>query len=121
MADLDQILENFCQLDHVYGAAVFDANGFVIEKYFREENENETDPLAEVILRSLQAGMQIAEELGKAPLTQQYLEFEEKQITAEVVGENFVLVVLAGSGANLGRVRLEIRRNRGAVERLLAV
>lgn len=119
MAELDQILENFCRLDHVFGAAVFDANGFVIDKYFVDERE--TEPLAEVILRSLQAGMQIAEDLGKAPLTQQYMEFEEKQITAEVVGENFVLVVLAGSGANLGRVRLEIRKNRGAVERLLAV
>ena len=119
MADLDQILENFCRLDHVFGAAVFDANGFVIEKYFVDEKE--TDPLAEVVLRSLQAGMQIAEDLGKAPLTQQYMEFEEKQITAEVVGGSFVLVVLAGSGANLGRVRLEIRKNRGAVERLLAV
>lgn len=119
MADLDQILENFCRLDHVFGAAVFDSNGFVIEKFFVDERE--TDPLAEVILRSLQAGMQIAEDLGKAPLTQQYMEFAEKQITAEVVGENFVLVVLAGSGANLGRVRLEIRKNRGAVERLLAI
>ena len=119
MAELDQILENFCRLDHVFGAAVFDANGFVIEKYFVDESE--TDPLAEVVLRSLQAGMQIAEDLGKAPLTQQYLEFEEKQITAEVVGQNFVLVVLAGSGANLGRVRLEIRKNRNSVERLLAV
>ena len=79
------------------------------------------DPLAEGILRSLQAGVKIAEDLGKAPLTQQYMEFEEKQITAEIVGDNFVLVVLAGSGANLGRVRLEIRKNRGAVERLLAI
>ena len=119
MADLDQILENFCRLDHVLGAAVFDANGFVIEKFFADGGD--TDALAEVVLRSLQAGMQIAEDLGKAPLNQQYIEFAEKQITAEVIDGNFVLVVLAGAGANLGRVRLEIRKNRGAVERLLAV
>ena len=119
MAELDQILENFCRLDHVFGAAVFDANGFVIDKFFVDERE--TEPLAEVILRSLQLGMAISEDLGKAPLNQQYIEFAEKQITAEVVGDNFVLVVLAGSGANLGRVRLEIRKNRGAVERLLAI
>lgn len=119
MAELDQILENFCRLDHVFGAAVFDANGFVIDKYFVDERDME--PLAEVVLRSLQAGIQIAQHLGKGPLNQQYIEFAEKQITAEVVGENFVLVVLAGSGANLGRVRLEIRKNRGAVERLLAI
>lgn len=119
MADLDQILENFCRLDHVFGAAVFDSQGFVIEKFF--EDDGEVDPLAEIILRSLQAGINIAADLGKSPLTQQYMEFEEKQITAEVVGENFVLVVLAGSGANLGRVRLEIRKNRASVERLLAI
>ena len=66
MAELDQILENFCRLDHVFGAAVFDANGFVIDKYFVDERE--TEPLAEVILRSLQLGMSIAEDLGKALL-----------------------------------------------------
>lgn len=119
MADLDQILENFCRLDHVDGAAVFDQNGFVIEKFFRDGRE--TDPLAELILRSLQAGREVVDDLDKGPLTQQYIEFGDKQITAEVVGESFVLVVLAGAGANLGRVRLEIRKNRGAVERLLAV
>lgn len=119
MAELDQILENFTRLDHVFGAAVFDPNGFVIEKYFLDEGE--LDPLAEVILRSLELGMQISDQLGKAPLNQQYMEFAERQITAEVVGDNFVLVVLAGSGANLGRVRLEIRKNRAAVERLLAI
>lgn len=119
MAELDQILENFSRLEHVIGAAVFDANGFVVEKYFVDDSE--IDPLSEVILRSLHTGMQISEDLGKSPLTQQHMEFADKQITAEVVGENFVFVVVAGSGANLGRVRLEIRKNRGAVERLLAI
>lgn len=119
MAELDQILENFTRLDHVYGAAVYDASGFVIDKYFVDERDLE--PLAEVVLRSLQLGMSISDDLEKSPLTQQYIEYGEKQITAEVLGESFVLVVLAGSGANLGRVRLEIRKNRGAIERLLAI
>lgn len=119
MAELDKILENFTRLDHVYGSAVFDSNGFVIDKYFVDERE--LDPLAEVILRSLELGMSISSELDKGSLTQQYIEYKEKQITAEVIGDNFVLVVLAGSGANLGRIRLEIRKNRSAVERLLAI
>ncbi len=117
MADLHQILRNFCNLEHVQGAAVFDADGLVIERH--PDDENVMEPLNELVIRSLLEGNAIAEALGKAPLKQQYIEFAEKQVAAEVVHGGFVLVVLAGAGANLGRVRLEIRKNKGAVEKLL--
>ncbi len=119
MSDLDKTLENFCRLDHVQGAAILDSNGFIIEQHFVDDRDS--SPLAEVVLRSLQAGMQLAEDLGKAPLNQQYMEYQDQQLTAEVLGSGFVLVIWAGSGANLGRVRLEIRKNKGAIERMLSV
>lgn len=118
MADLMDVLQNFCRLDHVQGAAILDANGFVVEQHF--VGDQDSAPVGEIILRSLQAGMQLSEELGKAPLTQQYIEFADVQLTAEILTAGFVLVILAGAGANLGRVRLEIRKNKGAVERMLA-
>lgn len=94
-----------------------DAQGFIIEQHFAEPED--ITPLCELVIRSLQAGMMLSDELGKSPLSQQYIEFADGQMTAEVLHEGFVLVVLAGNGANLGRVRLEIRKNKGAVERML--
>ncbi len=117
MADLNQILRNFCRLEHVEVAAVFDPDGLVIERH--PEEGDIMEPLNELLIRSLLEGTAIAETLGKAPLKQQYIEFADRQVAAEVVAGGFVLVVLAGAGANLGRVRLEIRKNRGAVEKLL--
>lgn len=117
MSDLSKVLENFCRLDHVKGAMILDSMGLVVDQHF--EGEASSDAVAEVIIRSMQSGMQIAEELGKAPLNQQYIEYAGSQLTAELLNDGFVLVILADTGANLGRVRLEIRKNKGSVERML--
>ena len=115
---LKKILENFCRLDNVRGAVILDQDGFVVEEFFAAEADS--SPLAMLVLRSVQVGTQLVEDLGKAPLTQQYIEFADLQITAEQLANSCVLVILAETGANLGRVRLEIRKNKGAVETLLA-
>lgn len=117
MSDLRKVLENFCRLDHVKGAMILDSSGTIVDRHFA--GEQDSDPVAEVILRSMQAGVQIAEDLAKAPLNQQYIEYAGSQLTAEQLAQGYVLVILADTGANLGRVRLEIRKNKGSVERML--
>ncbi|MBI3925905.1 MAG: roadblock/LC7 domain-containing protein [Armatimonadetes bacterium] len=111
-------MENFCRLDHVQGAMILDDSGLVVEEHFT--GGQDSAHLAHVVLRSIQVGGQLAEDLGKAPLNQQYIEYADLQITAEMLAHDFVLVILAESGANLGRVRLEIRKNKSAVEKMLA-
>ena len=117
MSDLTKVLENFCRLDHVRGAMILDSHGFVLEESFNGEQESQA--LAELVLRAVQVGHSMVEDLGKSPLTQQYIEFGDLQITAEQLSNSYVLVILAESGANLGRVRLEIRKNRASVEAML--
>ena len=118
MSDLTKVLDKFCRLDHVRGALILDDHGLVVEESFNGEQVSQ--PLAGLVLRAVQVGHSLVDDLGKAPLTQQYIEFSDLQITAEQLANGYVLVILAESGANLGRVRLEIRKNRASVETMLS-
>jgi predicted regulator of Ras-like GTPase activity (Roadblock/LC7/MglB family) len=53
-------------------------------------------------------------------LTQQALEFEDFQVIVESLEGGHALAVAAAPTANLGRIRLELRKNRKAVESSLA-
>jgi predicted regulator of Ras-like GTPase activity (Roadblock/LC7/MglB family) len=118
VTDLKRILENFCRVDLVRGALILDDQGLLIEEYFNEEPDS--GAVANLVLRAVQLGKQMVEELGKSPLNQQYIEFADCQITAEQLASECVLVVVAKANANLGRLRLEIRKSKAAVEAMLA-
>ena len=117
MTDIKKVLENFCRLDNVRGAVLLDDHGFLVEECF--EKEEDSQQLAHLVFRAVQVGTELVEKLGKMPLSQQYIEFADVQVTAEQLANAYVLVILAETGANLGRVRLEIRKNKSAVEAIL--
>lgn len=118
MSDLKRILENFCRLDLVRGALVVTHDGFILEQHTNDDVD--TQGVALVVNRAVQLGGALVDELGKSPLNQQYIEFADAQITAEQLANGCALVVVARSNANLGRLRLEIRKSKSAVEGLLA-
>jgi len=105
-------------VDLVRGALIVDDQGLLIEEYFNEDSDSGAIGL--LVLRAVQIGTQLVEDLGKSPLNQQYIEFADCQITAEQLANNCVLVVLANANANLGRLRLEIRKSKSAVEAMLS-
>jgi uncharacterized protein len=116
--DLLSILKGFCRLEQVQGAFILDDHGLVVEQSFNTDLD--VGQLVEFVMRLTQIGQGLTDDLGKSPITQQYVEFETTQLTAEQLSNGCVLVILAQTGANLGRVRLEIRKNRVAVESLLS-
>jgi predicted regulator of Ras-like GTPase activity (Roadblock/LC7/MglB family) len=117
MSELKKILENFCKLEGVKGAIIIDPGGKVVQDFL--ETAVDTGSLATLVSSSINVGSRIAQELNKAPLNQSYMEYEDLCITAEILEGGAMLVILAEAGANLGRIRLEIRKNRKAVEGLV--
>ncbi|MEW6279219.1 MAG: roadblock/LC7 domain-containing protein [Candidatus Eremiobacterota bacterium] len=117
MSELAKVLENFCRLDGVQGALVVDSNGSVLGDF--APGMTNLGSVVEVVTRSLAMGRQVADDLGKSPVNHQYLEFSQMQITSEVLNHQRVLVVCAKAGANLGRIRLEIKKTKPDVEKLL--
>lgn len=118
MSDLAKVLENFCRLDGVQGALILNAGGELVDNHAPAVGD--LAPLVQLVSQSLTLGRQAADTLGKSPVNHQYLEFAHLQITSEILKNQNVLVVCAKTGANLGRIRLEIKKTKPDVEKLLA-
>ena len=59
----------------------------------------------------------LARELGGANARQAIVEFDEHLVLVTPIGQDTALVVMATGSANLGRLRLAVRRGRGTLER----
>ena len=114
MADLKGILENLCKVEGVEGAFLVGTDGVMIESVFKMPHD--TEFIGNLAYRCITSGKKIAEALDKSPLNQSYLEFEDISLTLDLLSNGSILALLAGTGANLGRIRLEIRKNKKSVE-----
>lgn len=117
MTDLKRFLENFCKLEGVRGVILLDSDGKMVECHL--EKSADVDSIFELVCSSIATGRDIGENLQKSPLSRSYLEYRDMSLTSEVLASGNILTVVADSGANLGRIRLEIRKNRKAIENLL--
>lgn len=114
MSELKNILESFCKLEGVRGALVVREDGSVVDEHMVHATDPET--VARLVSGSYRLGRSSAGPLGLETLSQSYIQYQGFSITAEVLGNSTALVILASSGANLGRIRLEIRKNRKLIE-----
>ena len=117
MPVLADILEGFSRLDGVRGTLILEPEGGVRAEHVAEVPDKER--LVESVRLGMGAASQVAACLEKGALSQQVVEFSGMQITAEMLEGGFLLVVVADPGANLGRIRLELRKNKKAVESTL--
>ena len=114
MSELNKILENFCKLEGVRGALVVRGDGSVHESHMAHPTDPEA--IARLVCGCYRLGDATARGLSLDTMSQSYVQYQDFSITAEVLGNGSSLVILANSGANLGRIRLEIRKNRKLIE-----
>lgn len=118
MSELKEILESFCKIEGVNGAFLIDREGNPIEKTVKDGvNIEMLEPL---MFQGTKFGIEVASKLQKDKLTQSYLEFEDMSLTSIVLENESILTILSASGMNLGRIRLEIRKNKKRIEGLLS-
>ncbi len=117
MSDLKKILESFCRIDGVKGAVLTDKAGQLREKIIEEDVEIEL--LESVLYDSTKIGVDVALDIQKDRLNQSYLEFEDMSLTSIILANDDILTIFSSSGVNLGRIRLEIRKNKKTIESLL--
>lgn len=113
MSELRNILENFCRLEGVRGALVVRADGAVHDSV--ASSPIDADKIALLIKGCTVLGERTAVALNLASVSQLYFEFEDFSVTSETIGRRS-LVIVANPGANLGRIRLEIRKNSKNIE-----
>ncbi len=113
MSELKKILENFCKLDGVRAALLVGSDGVLHESH--EERELDSTRVAALVAACSGLGARTADELGLEVVSQSYIVYDNFNITFEAIADR-TLVIVADPGANLGRIRLEIRKNKKNIE-----
>ncbi len=118
MSELKEILDNLCTVEGVKGAFLIDEDGKMVESVTIEQVD--VDLVADLSHRCVRSGTQIADSMDWKSLKQSYVEFKNSSLTLDLLKNGAVLALLASSGSNLGRIRLEIRKNRKSFEKLMS-
>jgi predicted regulator of Ras-like GTPase activity (Roadblock/LC7/MglB family) len=112
-----EVLESFNKIDKVLGALLLTAEGEVL--FTSLDFQRQEEALETWIAKVVVLGKTLASSFELGELTQSYLEYEGYNFTAEMIGFKHILVVVADTGANLGRIRLEIRKQKRAIEGMI--
>lgn len=119
MSELDEILERFLKLESVRATVLLDPLGSVIAETGMTE-ESFQDCVG-VVAGLIPIAVNISGMLESQAVQQQYVETEDVQLTVELLQGDYALVVIANPGANLGRIRLEMRKSKAPLESLVSV
>jgi predicted regulator of Ras-like GTPase activity (Roadblock/LC7/MglB family) len=113
MSDLRQTLGEFAQLDGVSAALVVGRDGFVIEGVATDDVDLEA--LAAVTASSMGASEALSTDLNRGSLFGLMLEYENGPVVVSPAGRDAMLVIVANGVAQLGRIRLEVKRRQQAI------
>jgi len=112
------MLENLCTFEGVLGAFLIDKNGEILAKFCNEELDFAY--VIKIIQCCEKSGKEIGEALVGSPLRQSYVEFSDSSLTFDTLKNGNVLALLAMSGANIGRIRHEVRKTRKELEQVMS-
>lgn len=109
MVDFDKALESFEKISGFKGALVINSKGDILHQFQKEEDRWNAILL---LYKELAKHTQAISRLVNNTFREMYFEFEDGSITLENFQEDRVLIITASKDANLGKIRLEIRKMR---------
>ena len=114
---LKEILNRFLILNGVQAAVLIQENGEIIEsmKSGLDMNEDLRYALSELMRDSLN----ITNEPGNPALSMVVAEFSDNFLILGPVMEEFYLIIIARSTANIGQITYEMKKNQDAIVSLL--
>lgn len=112
--DTKEILKNLCAVEGVTGAYYLDKNRNLAD--FSAAIETDTEYVAGVILGIIDSGRKIGEAFDMLPLNQSNVEFGDSSLALDILKDESALALVSTKGANLGRIRLEMRKAKKTLE-----
>ena len=114
---LKEILNKFLILNGVQAAVVIQENGELIEsmKSGIVIDENLMIALSTIMIDTKSA----ASGFGNVPLSMVFAEYSDKFLILGPLAEEFFLVIIAKSTANIGQISYEMKKNQEAIVSLL--
>ena len=110
---LKQILSDFLRLDGVTAAVVVGRDGFVIES--AESGDIDTEALGAMASTGMGTSEAMGSELGKGEMIQMLVELDDGPILLSPLSEDELIAIVAEKKVNIGRIRYELKKNRGRI------
>jgi predicted regulator of Ras-like GTPase activity (Roadblock/LC7/MglB family) len=114
---LNRILSDLTKVEGVNAAAIVGRDGFIIEHVANIQMD--VDALGAMASTSVGTSEAMGIELGKGNFEQVIVELEKGPIILSLVTENEILAIVAESGANIGRIRYEVKKNKDRISAAL--
>ena len=116
MANTNELLQELVRVNGVKTAVVVGRDGFVIDGV-SNGSHLDTESVGAVISAGIGSSEVMGRELNVGIMNQGMMEYSGGLIMMSLVGEEAILAVVADTQANLGYVRLQIRRRLPEIER----
>jgi predicted regulator of Ras-like GTPase activity (Roadblock/LC7/MglB family) len=110
MSQLKDVLMDLSKVEGVLAALVVGRDGFVVEGMTSEEGVD-LEAVGAIVAGNIAASESMGREMSRGTLRSTLVEFDDGPIAIGPAGPDAVLVVVGNRQANLGRIRLEMRRN----------
>jgi len=111
------LLEEFLRIDGVSAAVVVGRDGFVIESAV--QGKADVEALGAMASTGLGTSEAMGNSLGKGELYQMLVEMENGPIILASLTENEIIAVVAGTTANIGRIRYDLKKNKERLAKAL--
>lgn len=118
MAKSKELLEDMVKVDGINAAVIVSRDGFVIDGV-SNRGSLDTDTVGAVISAGTGSSEVMGRELNVGVMTQGMIEFTGGLIIMSLVGLDAILAVVADPKANLGYVRLQIKKRIPDIEMVL--
>jgi predicted regulator of Ras-like GTPase activity (Roadblock/LC7/MglB family) len=118
MAKSKELLEDLVKVDGINAAVIVARDGFVIDGV-SNRGSLDTDTVGAVISAGTGSSEVMGRELNVGAMTQGMIEFTGGLIIMSLVGLDAILAVVADPKANLGYVRLQIKKRIPEIEMVM--
>ena len=110
-----EVLRGFFKCGASAALVVADDGMILGEEY--KDSDLSSSGLAEAVTKALAVASEAYDGFGKGTMERQQVHFDKYQLHIESLNGKRNLVLVLGAKANIGRIRLEIRKSKSVLER----
>lgn len=118
MEELKKIVKRLSEIEKVRGVVLMNFRGKVLESTL--EKSDKKNVFEKTLHDHIIKGRQFGEKLKSGDLKRSYVEFHDFVLSCEIIEDKGILTVIADTGANMGRIRMETKKNKKKIVELLS-
>ena len=117
MEEIHKILEGLVEVSGIDVAVCVGRDGFVIDA--ASTGSADTEAIGAMVSTGMGSAESVGRELGLEEMDQSMMEYKKGIVMMTALGTDALLVVVAAKDANLGGIRLQVRRSAPKIEAAL--